>query len=114
MDFVDAMTDNDKQNLLDSWAQMVQRDRDYFLDQVALCMDIWGSDRIGRELVVRIMHYMSRDDAANLADFGLYVGLLSEEVPDEVKRKISKAEVVMENYRHKYGLSDEPRRKNSS
>lgn len=97
-----------KKTLVAIWNAMDKSDRDHFINQVALALSIWGADERGKKIVIQIIRNMLGDGSKNLADFGLYVEFLDEDVvgtkSDKVKRVIS----VLESYRFKHDLPSEP------
>jgi len=89
--------------------KMSPSDREYFVDQVALALSIWGTDEKGTLLVAKIMAKLVNDGSENLADFGLYiedyiVGNSREKRMDKLER----ASGIISRYRLKNALSSVP------
>ena len=98
-----------KREMTKIWGKMSASDREYFVDQVALALSIWGTDEKGTLLVARIMAKLVTDGSENLADFGLYiedyiVGNSSEKRMDKLER----ASGIISRYRLKNALSSVP------
>lgn len=103
-DNVDAET---KARLVRVWEKMGELDRDFFVDQVALSLSIWGSDEAGRGLVAKILSRMMEDGSHNLSDFGLYVDTVVGEAGGR-HEKVKKAGLIIDDYRLRNALSSVP------
>ena len=108
---LDLMDNEGKERIITTWKNMSESDKAHFINQVALALSIWGSDKKGKRLVVEILRIMTDDGTATLADFGLYVEKVLElkeaaGLDDNIKR----ASLILEGYRIKNALSSEPHR----
>lgn len=98
-----------KRRLVVAWKDMNESQKMHFVNQIALAMTVWGSDKKGKELVIKVLDLLLKDGSSNLTDFGLYVdNLLNSPVSSPRRRKIKKAALVLEGYRLKNSLSSEP------
>ncbi len=105
----DYLSDETKMKIIDKWRLMSETDKAHFINQVALAMSVWGSDKKGRQLVVEVMNYMTQNGTATLADFGIYVErLLKSKFSTGRVAKIKRATLILEGYRVKHSLSSEP------
>ncbi len=97
-----------KKEIVKIWAKMNAKDRDYFIDQVALALSIWGSDENGRKLVVGVLESMVADGSGNLSDFGLYVEQFAIEEGGRNKKSMIRAGRIIDDYRLRNALSSVP------
>ncbi len=95
-----------KERVIRIWENMGKEDRDHFINQVALAMSIWGSDKEGRALVLDVLNEMVKKGSRNLADFGLFVEAAIKNAKN--KSKIKRAAIILEGYRIKHALPSEP------
>ncbi|MEM2909270.1 MAG: hypothetical protein QW590_00950 [Candidatus Bilamarchaeaceae archaeon] len=103
--------DKAKQRILDVWKTMSEIDKAHFINQVAIAMSIWGSDEMGKRLVVEVIRLMCHNGTKTLADFGLYVEKLKElKAAAAKKNKIERAALILEGYRIKHNLPSIPHR----
>jgi len=108
LDFID---EENKERILVTWKRMSESDKAHFINQVALAMSIWGSDKKGKRLVVEILRIMAEDGTKTLADFGLYLEkALDLEEASGLDENIKRASLIIEGYRIKNALSSEPHR----
>lgn len=98
-----------KREMVRLWKAMKQEDRDYFADQVALALSVWGSDEQGRTLVAKVLATLVKDKSENLADFGLYIeDYLEGNSKESRKEQMEKASGVITRYRLKNALTSVP------
>lgn len=91
------------------WKDMGREDKDYFIDQVALALSVWGTDENGKKLVAKVLDTLIKDGSGNLADFGLYIEeYLSENSKEARGGKMKRASGVISRYRMKNALSSIP------
>jgi hypothetical protein len=107
MGVFDNVDEQTKARLVRVWDGMNELDRDFFVDQVALSLSIWGSDEAGRGLVAKILARMMEDGSRNLSDFGLYVDSVMEEAGGR-HEKVRKAGLIIDDYRLRNALSSVP------
>ncbi len=108
---LDLLDDESKGRILDTWKKMSETDKGHFINQVALALSVWGSDRKGRMVVVEILRHMSHNETTTLADFGLYIEhALEAKAAVGLKNKIKRAALIVEGYRIKNSLPSEPHR----
>lgn len=108
LDFID---DESKQRIIETWKGMSESDKAHFINQVALALSIWGSDKKGKRVVVEILRIMTEDGTKTLADFGLYVDKALElDEANGLDEDIKRAVLIIEGYRIKNALSSEPHR----
>lgn len=106
LDFVD---DENKGKIIKTWKTMSESDKAHFINQVALALSIWGSDRKGKRLVVEILRIMAENGTKTLADFGLYVEkALESKEASGLDENIKRASLIIEGYRIKNALPSEP------
>ena len=86
---------------------MEDKHKDFFVDQVALAMSIWGSDEMGKSFIAKILETMMEDGSENLSDFGLYVESILGEA-DKREDKVRKAGIIIDDYRMRNALSSVP------
>lgn len=112
MDLSDLdITADSKERIIKTWKSMNEVDKGHFINQVALALSIWGSDKDGRVWVVEVLRFMAENDSNTLADFGLYIEqALKFEIRKSHGHKIKRAAVVIEGYRIKNALSSIPHR----
>lgn len=96
-----------KKKMVKVWEKMDEKDRDFFVDQVALAMSIWGSDETGKSFIAKILEKMMEDGSENLSDFGLYVESILEEA-EKRQDKVRRASIVIDDYRMRNALSSVP------
>lgn len=107
----DIISDQNKEKILGMWRGMSEGDKAHFINQVALALSVWGSDKKGKELVVEILRMMTSNGTNTLADFGLYIEKVIEiSENDEMFDKVKRAALIIEGYRIKNALSSEPHR----
>lgn len=98
-----------KKEMVAIWKGMSEEDREYFVDQVALALSIWGGDEAGKLLVARVMTQLVKDGSRNLADFGLYIDeYLSSNARESRKEQMGRASDIITRYRMKNALSSVP------
>ncbi|MEM4272380.1 MAG: hypothetical protein QXH30_02225 [Candidatus Bilamarchaeaceae archaeon] len=98
-----------KKGMVAIWKGMSEEDREYFVDQVALALSIWGGDEAGKLLVARVMSTLVKDGSKNLADFGLYIEeYLESNEKEGRKERMMRASDVINRYRMKNALSSVP------
>ena len=108
---LDILGDEQKERIMDSWKGMDNSDKGHFINQVALALSIWGSDRKGKRVVVEILKMMTSNGSATLADFGLYVEeVIGATGTSGMEGKIKRAALIIEGYRIKHALPSEPHR----
>ena len=107
MGVFDNVDPETKARLVRVWERMGELDRDFFVDQVALALSIWGSDETGRDFVANILSRMMDEGSHNLSDFGLYVETAISDVKGR-HDKIRKAGIIIDDYRMKNALSSVP------
>ena len=108
---LDFMDDESKGRIIKTWREMSESDKAHFINQVALALSIWGSDKKGKHLVVEILRIMTEDGTKTLADFGLYIDrALGLEEASGLDEDIKRAALIIEGYRIKNALSSEPHR----
>jgi hypothetical protein len=110
MDISELVDEEMQETIIGTWADMSENDKGHFINQVALAMSIWGSDRNGRTMVVEVLRFMADNQTSTLADFGLYIerALINEEGSRGQLNKIRRASMVIEGYRIKNALSSIP------
>jgi hypothetical protein len=96
-----------KKKLVGVWKGMEERDRDFFIDQVALALSIWGSDQTGKSFIAKILTRMVEDGSGNLSDFGLYLEAVTGEAGKR-EGKVKKAGAIIDDYRMRNALSSVP------
>jgi hypothetical protein len=105
----DILNDDSKDKIVTIWKRMSEGDKAHFINQVALALSIWGSDRKGKRLVVEVLRFMTDDGTTTLADFGLYIEkLLEAKEASEVANEVKRASVIILGYRIKNSMSSEP------
>lgn len=106
---LDLMEDGKKEKIISIWKNMSEADKAHFINQVALALSVWGSNKKAKRLVVRILDIMTDNGTGTLADFGLYVekALTISDVKD-MSEKIKRASLIIEGYRVKNAMSSEP------
>ncbi len=98
-----------KKEMVHIWEKMGGEDKDYFVDQVALALSIWGSDDAGKLLVGKVIGTLIKDGSENLADFGLYIEEYLEGNRGEKRSgKVERASGIIARYRLKNALSSVP------
>ena len=98
-----------KKDMVRIWKEMNEEDKDYFVDQVALALSIWGADDAGKTLVSKVLATLVEDGSENLADFGLYIEeYLSSNSGERRKGKMERAHGIIARYRLKNALSSVP------
>ena len=98
-----------KRNMVKIWKNMGTEDKDYFVDQVALALSIWGTDERGTFLVAKVMATLVKDGSENLADFGIYIeNYLKRNKREKRKGKMERASGIIGRYRLKNALSSVP------
>ena len=108
---LEHINEKTKTNILRSWKGMSETDKTHFINQIAIAMSVWGSDKKGEKLVAEVLKMMMTNGTSTLADFGLYVDkLLQIKAGAGKKDKIERAAIILEGYRIKYGLSSIPHR----
>ena len=91
------------------WKGMSSEDKDYFVDQVALSLSVWGVDEAGKDLVTKVMQTLVEDGSENLADFGLYIEeYLAGNNREKRKGNMKRASGIISRYRLKNALSSVP------
>ncbi|MEW5996390.1 MAG: hypothetical protein AB1657_02225 [Candidatus Micrarchaeota archaeon] len=96
-----------KKRIVKVWEKMGEKDRDFFVDQVALGLSIWGSDETGKSFIAKILAKMMEDGSENLSDFGLYVESILGEA-NKREDKVRKAGLIIDDYRLRNALSSVP------
>ncbi len=108
---LDMLDDSTKEKILSIWKNMPDSDRNHFIDQIALAMSIWGSDEIGRVLVLEVLRILTINGSMSLSDFGLYLDQLDlTDFDSSLKDKVERTSVVLEGYRIRHALPSEPHR----
>lgn len=108
---LDMLDDSTKERILSIWKTMNDEDRNHFIDQIALAMSIWGSDEIGRVLVLEVLRLLIVNGSLSLSDFGLYLDQLDlSDFDSSLKDKVERTSMVLEGYRIKHALPSEPHR----
>ena len=97
-----------KKKVVKIWSKMKAKQRDYFIDQVALALSVWGSDEGGRRIVTEVLNILVEDGSENLSDFGLYVEKYLEGGGGKRAQKVRRAGKVIEDYRLRNALSSVP------
>lgn len=98
-----------KKEMVRIWKGMGNEDKDYFVDQVALALSIWGGDEAGKLLVGKVLATLIEDGSENLADFGLYIEeYLEDNAKEKRKGKMERASGIIARYRLKNALSSVP------
>ncbi|MCP4646859.1 MAG: hypothetical protein GY852_03875 [bacterium] len=98
-----------KKDMVRIWKDMDEEDKDYFVDQVALALSIWGGDSPGKTLVAKVLATLIEDGSENLADFGLYIEeYISSNGGEARKGKMERASGIIARYRLKNALSSVP------
>ena len=112
MDVFEDVDDEIKARVISLWVSMAESEKDHFINQVSLVLSVWGSDDMGKKLVVKALEALVNDGSLTLSDFGLYVEELAgrKTVPADRLPKIKRASIIMEGYRIKHSLSSEPRK----
>ena len=108
MGVFDGINAKTKKEIVAIWAKMNAKDRDYFIDQVALALSVWGSDDNGRGLIVGVLERMVRDGSGNLSDFGLYVEEYAHAEGGRNKKSVMRAGKIIDDYRLRNALSSVP------
>ncbi|MFH1261347.1 MAG: hypothetical protein ABIJ10_07010 [Candidatus Micrarchaeota archaeon] len=105
----ELMNEESRETIIGTWKTMNEDDKGHFINQVALALSIWGSDKKGRNIIVEILDIMAKDKIQTLADFGLYVSRALElDDAKDIEDKIKRASLIIEGYRIKNALSSEP------
>jgi len=107
MGVFEGVDEETKKKIVKVWERMGEKDRDFFVDQVALAMSIWGSDEMGKSLIAKILGKMMEDGSENLSDFGLYIESILGEA-DKREDKVRKAGMIIDDYRMRNALSSVP------
>jgi hypothetical protein len=111
MDALLTIDDRIKLKLVEIWKTMNKRDREHFINQVALALSVWGADDKGKQIAVDVFRLMMEDESSSLSDFGLYVGKVAAATCLlDRQDKVQRAAAILDGYRTKYGLSSEPHR----
>ncbi len=112
MDLANLIDEETQKTIIGTWHDMTEDDKGHFINQVALAMSIWGSNRKGRKMVVEVLRFMADNGTSTLADFGVYIerALIDDEGPKGSLNKIRRAATVIEGYRIKNALSSIPHR----
>ncbi|MBD3389774.1 hypothetical protein GF415_02345 [Candidatus Micrarchaeota archaeon] len=98
-----------KKDMVRIWKEMKMEDKDYFVDQVALALSIWGTDEKGKVLVAEVLGTLIEDGSENLSDFGLYIEeYLVKNKKESRKGKMERASGIINRYRLKNALSSVP------
>lgn len=106
---LEILDDGSKERIINIWRGMSESDKAHFINQVALALSVWGSDKKGKRLVIEILRMMTEDGTGTLADFGLYVErVLEARWAAEVEEKVKRASLIIEGYRIKNAMSSEP------
>ncbi len=101
--------DETKSKLVGRWKTMSETDKTHFVNQASLALSIWGSDELGRRLVVDVLRSLIDNGSSTLADFGLYVDKLNKKNIAAVRLpKIKRASLILDGYRIKNELPSEP------
>ena len=107
MGVFEDVDDATKKKIVKVWGTMDEKNKDFFVDQVALAMSIWGSDEAGKAMVAKILSRMVEDGSENLSDFGLYLETVLEEAGKR-EDKVRKAGIIIDDYRMRNALSSVP------
>jgi len=108
---LDFLDDEAKNRILTTWKSMTESDKAHFINQVALALSVWGSDEKGKRLVVEVLRLMTNNGTQTLADFGLYIDIVTgSKEANGLEEKIKRAATIIEGYRIKNALSSEPHR----
>jgi len=106
---LDLLDDSIKAKILDRWKWMSESDKAHFINQMAICLSVWGSDEKGKKIAVEVLRTMMVNGTQTLADFGLYIDkVVSTKEAAERKEKVERASLIVEGYRIKNSLSSEP------
>lgn len=106
---LEILDDENKERIINVWRGMSESDKAHFINQVALALSVWGSDKEGKRLVIEILRMMTEDGTGTLADFGLYVEkVLEVGRATEVEERVRRASLIIEGYRIKNAMSSEP------
>jgi hypothetical protein len=98
-----------KKKMVGIWEGMDEEDKNYFVDQVALALSVWGCDERGKLLVAKVVKKLVEGGSKTLADFGLYIDEYLDENGKEKRRvKMQRASGVISRYRLKNALSSVP------
>lgn len=108
---LDMLDDSTKEKILSIWRSMNDEDKNHFIDQIALAMSIWGSDEMGRVLVLEVLRLLVTNGSLSLSDFAPYLDQLDFcDFDSSLKDKVERTSVVLEGYRIKHALPSEPHR----
>jgi hypothetical protein len=109
MEIFSELKDDLRKKVVSSWQSISESEKDHFINQISLALIVWGSDDVGKKILVKAIENQFSDGSENLADFGLYVGSLlrNNDVSDR-KDKVHRAKGIIENYRMKNALPSEP------
>ncbi len=109
MSIFDLTNKNTQKGIVKLWKKMEKDDKDYFIDQVALALSVWGTDDKGKKLVAKVLTTLVTDGSGNLADFGLYIEeYLEDNSKEKRKGKMERASGIISRYRLKTALSSIP------
>ena len=110
MNVFDIVDDKIKSSILSTWKTMKTDEKDQFIDQVSIALSVWGSDELGKKLVINVMSKLLNDGSESLSDFGLYIPQLldNSSTPKELYQKVKRAYIVIDSYRIKHALPSEP------
>ena len=103
------LDDSTKSKIVGTWKSMSESDKAHFINQVALALSVWGSDDMGKRMVVEILELMAKNGTETLADFGLFIDRAAG-LPAGAgfKDRIKRASMIIEGYRIKNSMPSEP------
>ncbi|MBI2079333.1 hypothetical protein HYT84_01090 [Candidatus Micrarchaeota archaeon] len=102
------LSDSLKNKVVNSWKQMGETEKTHFINQVSLALSIWGSDTMGKKIVVEVIKKMMENGSSNLSDFGLYIQETMAMKAGSHVEKMKRALNIIDNYRMKNALPSEP------
>lgn len=103
MDIFKEMDNKTKLKMVEMWKGMDQKDKEAFVDQIAILLTIWGTGEKGKKAVRKVIEKTVNEGSTNLADIGIYAK--KREMESLVgKEKFKKAKYVIEEYRFKHEL----------
>jgi len=109
MEIFSELNEDLRKKVASSWQAISESEKDHFINQISLALIVWGSDDVGKKILVNVIENQFNDGSSNLADFGLYVRtLLKSADVAERKDKVYRAKGIIENYRMKNALPSEP------
>ena len=105
MDLFQKFDVKHKEKIVSSWKGMSETDKTHFINQVSICLSVWGSDELGKQIVVDVLGRLVSNGSTSLSDFGLYAEASLENSMFAIRsEKIRRASLIVEGYRIKTGL----------